>query len=97
MAEKVTPRGLMSVEEYLEFEKDSPVKHEYVGGHVYAMTEVSRRHSRISLNIARKLADRSPKIRTSKTNLASSSKFSPLAPRRPTDVRSYSPLERSRA
>lgn len=47
----------MSVEEYLEFEKNSPVKHEYVGGHVYAMVGVSRRHSRISGNIFRKLAD----------------------------------------
>lgn len=47
----------MSVEEYLEFEENSPIKHEYVGGHLYAMVGVSRRHSRISLNIARKLAD----------------------------------------
>lgn len=57
MAERVTPHTLITVEEYLEFEKDSPVKHEYVGGHVYAMTGVSRRHSRISGNIFRKLAD----------------------------------------
>jgi Uma2 family endonuclease len=47
----------MSVEEYLEFERNSPVKHEYVGGRVYAMVGVSRRHSRISGNISRKLAD----------------------------------------
>ncbi len=47
----------MSVEEYLEFEKGSPVKHEYVGGHVYAMVGASRRHSRISGKIFRKLAD----------------------------------------
>lgn len=47
----------MSVEEYLEFEENSPVKHEYVGGHLYAMVGVSRRHSRISGNIFRKLAD----------------------------------------
>lgn len=57
MVESAKPRQFLSVEEYLEFEKDSPVKHEYVGGKVYAMTGVSRRHSRISLNIARKLAD----------------------------------------
>ena len=57
MAEQATPRKTMSVEEYLEFEKGSPVKHEYVGGHVYAMVGVSRRHSRISGNIFRKLAD----------------------------------------
>lgn len=47
----------MSVEEYLEFEKDSPMKHEYVGGRVYAMTGVSRTHSRIAGNVFRKLAD----------------------------------------
>lgn len=45
----------MSVEEYLEFERNSPIKHEYVGGHLYAMVGVSRRHSRISLNIASRL------------------------------------------
>lgn len=56
MAEPTT-RGLLSVEEYLEFERNSPVKHEYVGGRVYAMVGVSRRHSRISGNIFRKLAD----------------------------------------
>ena len=38
-------------------ERDSPVRHEYVGGMVHAMTGASRRHNRISLNIARKLAD----------------------------------------
>jgi Uma2 family endonuclease len=47
----------MSVEEYLEFERNSPVKHEFVGGRVYAMTGVSRPHSRVSGNIFRKLAD----------------------------------------
>ncbi len=51
MAERATPQQLMSVEEFLEFERNSPVKHEYVGGHVYAMVGVSRRHSRISGNI----------------------------------------------
>lgn len=57
MAEGVTPHRLLSVEEYLEFERNSPTKHEYVGGRVYAMTGVSRPHSRISGNIFRKLAD----------------------------------------
>lgn len=57
MAERATPNQMMTVEEYLEFERNSPVKHEYVGGHVYAMVGVSRRHSRIALNIARRLAD----------------------------------------
>lgn len=57
MAEKATPHRLMSVEEYLEFERSSPVKHEYVGGRVYAMVGVSRRHSRIAGNVFRRLAD----------------------------------------
>ncbi len=47
----------MSVEEYLEFEKDSGVRHEYVGGVAYAMTGGSGRHNRIGLKIARRLAD----------------------------------------
>lgn len=51
MAERATPRHLMSVEEYLAFERTSPVKHENVGGHLYAMVRVSRRHSRIAGNI----------------------------------------------
>lgn len=41
----------MSVADYLEFERSSPVKHEYVGGRLYAMVGVSRRHSRIAGNI----------------------------------------------
>ncbi len=57
MAEPAMPNRLMSLEEYLEFERNSPVKHEYVGGHVYAMAGVTRRHSRLTGNIFRKLAD----------------------------------------
>jgi Uma2 family endonuclease len=49
--------GLLSLEEYLELERDSPVRHEYVGGVIYAMAGASRRHNRISGNIFRRLAD----------------------------------------
>lgn len=56
MAQQATPQRIMSVEEYLEFENSSQVKHEYVGGHLYAMTGVSRRHSRIRGNIVYNLA-----------------------------------------
>jgi Uma2 family endonuclease len=49
--------GLVSVEEYLEMEKRSEVRHEYVGGMRYAITGGSHRHNRISFNIARKLDD----------------------------------------
>ena len=41
----------MTVEEYFRFEEDSPIKHEYVGGEVYAMSGVTLRHNRIMRNI----------------------------------------------
>ncbi len=47
----------MSLEEYWELENNSEFKHEYVGGHLYAMTGVTRRHSRISGNIFLALAN----------------------------------------
>jgi Uma2 family endonuclease len=55
MAERAAPHGLLRIEEYLELERDSPVRHEYVGGRTYAMTGASRSHNRISLNIASRL------------------------------------------
>ncbi len=42
----------LTVEEYLEMELNSPVKHEYVAGHLYAMTGTSDVHNFISLNLA---------------------------------------------
>lgn len=57
MAERATPRRLLSVEEYLESEKDGQVRHEYVGGVAYAMTGGSGRHNRIAGNIYRKITD----------------------------------------
>jgi Uma2 family endonuclease len=42
----------MTVEEYLAFEAQSPGRHEYVGGVVYAMSGASLRHGRIALNVA---------------------------------------------
>jgi Uma2 family endonuclease len=41
----------ISVEDYLEGEKISPVKHEFVDGEVYAMAGTSDNHSRIAGNI----------------------------------------------
>jgi Uma2 family endonuclease len=41
----------MTLEEYLSFEEQSPVKHEYVGGEVYAMSGVTTRHNLITLNL----------------------------------------------
>lgn len=42
----------MSPEEYLEGEKYSDVKHEYVGGQVYAMVGASRPHNAITVNLS---------------------------------------------
>jgi Uma2 family endonuclease len=43
--------NLMSVEDYLAGELDSPVKHEYLGGVVYAMSGAKIAHNRIATNI----------------------------------------------
>lgn len=39
-------------EEYLQLEADSPIKHEYIDGAVYAMAEASDAHVTIALNLA---------------------------------------------
>lgn len=41
----------LSVDEYLEGERHSEVRHEYVGGHAYAMAGASDEHNRIAGNI----------------------------------------------
>jgi Uma2 family endonuclease len=43
------------IEEYLEMEKTSPVRHEYLAGQIYAMARASKRHNQIALNCASKL------------------------------------------
>ncbi len=47
----------ITVTEYLQGEKGSPVRHEYVDGQVYAMAGASDRHNRLSLNVASRLSD----------------------------------------
>lgn len=42
---------LLTIDEYLAFEKDSPVRHEYVGGELVAMAGASDRHNRVAGNI----------------------------------------------
>jgi len=41
---------LLDVREYLEAEKDSPVRHEYIEGQIYAMAGASDRHNRLAGN-----------------------------------------------
>lgn len=41
----------LSVEDYLEGEKISPIRHEYVDGEIYAMDGASDNHSRITGNL----------------------------------------------
>src|SRR5579884_3555805 len=46
-----------SVEEYLWLERNSPVKHEFVDGTVYALAGGTRAHSRIAMNAGRLLEE----------------------------------------
>ena len=48
---------LLSVNEYLEFEKTADARHEYVDGVIYAMAGESKRHNRIGGRLYRLLAD----------------------------------------
>jgi len=45
----------ISVADYLEGEKISQIKHEYIEGEVYAMAGTSKNHNRVIKNILRKL------------------------------------------
>ncbi len=47
-----------TVQQYLEMERGSLVRHELIGGRVYAMSGGDQRHSRIGLNVGAALADR---------------------------------------
>ena len=44
-------KSILTVEEYLRFEKDSPEKHEYFKGEVFAMPGASPRHNVIFSNL----------------------------------------------
>lgn len=48
----------LTVAEYLEAEKDSPVRHEYVDGQIFAMAGASDRHNRVSINLTGRLDDK---------------------------------------
>lgn len=47
-----TASNLISIADYLTGEQLSPVRHEYLNGHVYAMVGASDRHGLIALSIA---------------------------------------------
>ena len=42
---------LLPVEDYLAAEEASDIRHEYIGGRLYAMTGASVRHNRIAINL----------------------------------------------
>lgn len=45
----------LSLEDYLELEEHSTIRHELVAGQIHALAGTSRRHNRIALNIASRL------------------------------------------
>ena len=45
----------LTVEEYLTYEKESPIKHEYVNGQIYAMAGTSVPHNRLAGNLFSRL------------------------------------------
>jgi len=47
-----SPLTRISIKDYLDGERRSQLRHEYVAGQVYAMAGASERHNRIALNLA---------------------------------------------
>lgn len=50
-----SPVNFLTVEEYLKAEDKSEIRHEYLGGQVFAMSGGSKEHNIITLNIASRL------------------------------------------
>lgn len=48
----IAQRHHVPLEDYLRFEADGPVRHEYIGGTLYAMAGSSEQHHLISMNVA---------------------------------------------
>lgn len=51
MSDSAAPQGLISVEAYLDLERTSETRHEYVAGRIHAHAGGTRRHDVISGNI----------------------------------------------
>ena len=49
---KIVPYTTYSENDYLAYEAQSPVRHEYIAGEIFAMTGASIRHNVIALNLA---------------------------------------------
>ncbi|MBE9003698.1 Uma2 family endonuclease [Fortiea sp. LEGE XX443] len=47
-----SPITFFTIEEYLQLEQTSEIRHEYLGGQVFAMSGGSKEHNTITLNIA---------------------------------------------
>ena len=45
-----TAKPRLSVQQYLEWEVENDIKHEYIDGEVYAMSGGTGKHSRIAAN-----------------------------------------------
>ncbi|MCL2448183.1 MAG: Uma2 family endonuclease [Polyangiaceae bacterium] len=52
MRQPVRPRHRYSYAEYLAYERDSALKHEYEDGEIYAMAGGSRRHSALASRVS---------------------------------------------
>jgi Uma2 family endonuclease len=57
MTAKSKEKNRMTPHEYLEFERNSEIRHEYFEGEIFAMTGGSLNHNQISANIVRELGN----------------------------------------
>jgi len=55
MAQPNVSQDPLSVEEYLKLEEGTTVRHEYVGGEIFAMVGATKRHNRIIVNFTARL------------------------------------------
>jgi Uma2 family endonuclease len=55
MAEPTASHDSLTVEEYLKLEEGATVRHEYVGGEIFAMVGATKRHNRIVGNMYSRL------------------------------------------